>query len=185
MRGRSDCRKASLRWRRLATTALLAFGALTQTLTSPLRAQAYCAQFSDGSSLNCGFSTLQMCEASVTGVGGICLNSPYPQTTTAASPPPLPLPPGQTKYQLFPTTSPTLPASPPPPCNPAIDGTYCATAGGGSRVSGAAALSGMAPIQSISSDLAISAQPPATLGGISFSGGSSCIALFRRMACGG
>jgi Protein of unknown function (DUF3551) len=168
------------------TLRIFAFAFVVALATaSPLHAQGYCAQYASDTSLDCSFSTLQMCEASVTGVGGVCIDNPYPQTAAEAPPPPLPLPPGQTKYQLFPATSPTLPASPPPPCNPLIDGTYCATAAGGFGAGGAAPPSGMAPIQSISSDLAIGTDPPATLGAINFSGGSTCMALFRRMTCGG
>jgi HdeA/HdeB family len=60
-----------------------------------------------------------------------------------------------------------------------VDGTYCATAGG-------AASPSIPPIQSFSSDLAIGTDPPATLGAITFnSDGTNCIALFRRMSCGG
>ena len=154
-------------------------------LTSPLHAQGYCAQFSDGSSPDCSFTTLQMCEASVTGVGGLCLNSPYPQNVSAAPPPPLPLPPGQTKYQLFPSAPPAQQQSNnQQPCNPITDGTYCASAGGGT-LGVPQPSSGMGSIQSISSDLGIGADPPATLGGVTFSGGSTCIGLFRRMSCGG
>jgi hypothetical protein len=151
----------------------------------PLHAQGYCAQFSDGTSPDCSFTTRQMCEASVTGIGGVCLNNPYPQSVSAAPPPPLPLPPGQTNYQLFPTTPlPSVPSPSQPPCNPIVDGTYCASAGGGTLGS-PQAQPGMAPIQSMSSDLGIGSDPPATLGGINFSGGETCIALFRRMSCGG
>src|SRR5271165_6450799 len=87
----------------------------------------YCAQFSDGTSLDCGFSTLQMCEASVTGVGGLCLNNPAgpppPQPQLASGPLQLPEAPQAQQPQQVP---------PPPirqqPCNPLIDGTYCASA---------------------------------------------------------
>ena len=68
----------------------------------------------------------------------------------------------------------------PRPCNPVIDGTYCASARSDT------AQSGIAPIQSLSSDLSIGGDPPATLGAITFnSDGSDCIGLFRRMSCGG
>ena len=33
----------------------------------------YCAQYSDGTSLDCSFSTLSMCYQSVTGLGGVCI----------------------------------------------------------------------------------------------------------------
>jgi Protein of unknown function (DUF3551) len=155
---------------------------------APLHAQAYCAQFSDGTSPDCGFATLQMCMASVTGLGGVCLNNPNAQAaSTQAPPPPLPLPPGQTQYQLFPSQP--LPqqqaaapaAAPPQGCNPVVDGTYCASNGGSMAV----AAGGMPRIQSISSDLGIGGDNAATLGGINISGGSTCLGLFRRMACGG
>jgi hypothetical protein len=137
----------------------------------------YCAQFSDGTSLDCGFSTLQMCEASVTGVGGLCLNNP-------AGPPPPPPQLASGPLQL-PDAQAPLQAPPPPaqqqPCNPLIDGTYCASAdiSAGAR--------SMPRIQSLSSDLGIGdGDPPATLGAITFSGsGATCIGLFRRVSCGG
>lgn len=153
---------------------------------SPSRAQNYCAQFSDGTSPDCGFSTLQECLASVSGIGGVCMDSPYGQSPSMA-PPPLPLPPGQTNYQLFPATPPgqqALSSQPPssqPPCNPVIDGTHCATAGGGILQP----TTSMPAIQSLSSDLMGGGEPPATLGGINISEGATCMGLFRRMACGG
>jgi hypothetical protein len=71
------------------------------------------------------------------------------------------------------------------PCNPVIDGTYCATqmprtsAPTQSRVQ-------MQPIQEIGSAMSISSigqDTPGTFGGISFRGGSTCIGLLRRGAC--
>src|SRR5262249_42451670 len=60
-------------------TGLIAIAVAALAFAStPLHAQAYCAQFADGTSPDCGFATLQMCEASVTGVGGVCLNNPNP-----------------------------------------------------------------------------------------------------------
>ena len=153
-------------------------------VASPIYAQGYCAQFSDDSSPDCGFTTLQMCEASVTGVGGLCLNNPYPQNSSTALPPPLPLPPGQTNYQLFPATPAQQQSPSQSSCNPVVDGTYCASAQGGTPDTSQPS-SGMGSIQSISSDLGIGADPPATLGGVTFSSGSTCIGLFRRMSCGG
>ncbi|MGB6662872.1 MAG: DUF3551 domain-containing protein [Xanthobacteraceae bacterium] len=136
----------------------------------------YCAQFSDGTSLDCGFSTLQMCEASVTGVGGLCLNNPAgppPQLASAS----LQLPDAP---QAQPPQQPPPPPAQQPPCNPLIDGTYCASANipAGAR--------SMPRIQSLSSDLGIGGgDPPATLGAITFSGsGATCIGLFRRVSCG-
>lgn len=151
-------------------------------MASPLHAQgqyAYCAQFSDGTSPDCGFSTLQMCERSVTGIGGVCLLNP-------AGPPVQPATAAQS-----PTSFNSVAVPPPPfaqqssgpmqlpgasqPCNPLIDGTYCASAGSN------------APIASLSNDLAIGrADPPATLGAITFSAGhNACIGLFGSSSCGG
>lgn len=152
-------------------------------LVSPLHAQSYpyCAQYSDGSSLDCSFSTLSMCNQSVSGVGGICIHNPRGSGASAAGggPPPfnttyVPPPPIQQQ-----SSGPVALPSAPRQCNPVVDGTYCATAG-------AAAAQSIAPIQSLSSDLAIGTDPPATLGAITFnSDGTNCIALFRRMSCGG
>jgi hypothetical protein len=55
----------------------------------------YCAQFSDGTSPNCSFATLQQCNASISGVGGVCNLNPA------------------TPYQ-----GPPRPAQSPPPFNP-------------------------------------------------------------------
>src|SRR6516162_434361 len=57
---------------------------------SALHAQVYpyCAQYSDGASLDCSFSSLSMCEQSVSGVGGICILNPRggaPSSANAAS----------------------------------------------------------------------------------------------------
>jgi hypothetical protein len=139
----------------------------------------YCAQFSDGSSLDCGFSNLQMCEASVTGVGGLCLNNP------AGPPPPQPLVSGPLQLPDAPQTQEPQQVPPPltqqQPCNPLTAGTYCASA---NIPTGAPS---MPRIQSLSSDLGIGGgDPPATLGAITFSGsGTACIGLFRRISCGG
>ncbi len=137
----------------------------------------YCAQFADGSSRDCSFSTLQMCEASVTGVGGLCLNNP------AGPPPPPP------QYASAPLQLPDASQAQQPPqqqaqqqtCNPLIDGTYCASQGG------PVGPPSMPRIQSMASDLGIGGgDPPATLGAITFSGsGTNCIGLFRRVSCGG
>jgi hypothetical protein len=158
-----------LRWLFLLT-ALLA--------PLPLDAQGgghqYCAEFYDGSPPDCAYSTLQICEQSVTGVGGICTESlgqavRSPTSFTAAVPPP--------PFAQPPSKPLTLPdAVQPQPCNPVIDGTYCASAGDSSA----------STMQSLSSDLAIRGDDAATFGGITFSGsGSACIGLFRRIDCGG
>jgi len=79
-------------------------------IVSPLHAQnyPYCAQYSDGSSLDCSFSTLSMCNQSVSGVGGICILNPRAPGPSAADagPPPfnatyLPPPPIQHDLQAF------------------------------------------------------------------------------------
>jgi len=152
-------------------------------MVSSLHAQTYpyCAQYSDGSSLDCSFSTLSMCNQSVSGVGGICtLNPRGPSSSSAAAgalsfnPTYVPPPPIQQQ-----TSSPVLLPGAPPQCNPVVDGTYCATAGN-------AASPSSPPIRSLSNDLAVGTDPPATLGAITFnSDGTNCIALFRRMSCGG
>jgi len=71
----------------------------------------------------------------------------------------------------------------PEPCNPVIDGTYCATQGGRlSRDSSASA--NMGSIQSLSGDLSLGQSSIATFGGISVSGNNTvCIGLLRRGAC--
>jgi hypothetical protein len=171
----------------MATYWIIILGHLL--ITSPLHAQgqySYCAQFSDGTSPDCGFSTLQMCEQSVTGVGGVCINNPYGSPSASAQnqnvynasavpPPPIAQPSGQAALSA---------PSPPPPCNPVIDGTYCASAAN-SPTTAPQSPSGMAPIQSVASDLGIGGDSPATLGAITFSGSGTCIGLFRRMSCGG
>lgn len=68
------------------------------------------------------------------------------------------------------------------PCNPVIDGTYCATdmtrrpdvSRSGSR---------FAPVQGIARDVGPWSDQPATLGGITFRGSETCIGLLRRGAC--
>jgi hypothetical protein len=151
---------------------------------SSLHAQGnpYCAQYSDGTSLDCSFSTLSMCEQSVSGVGGICILNPRGAGSSSANVPAqtfnpsyVPPPPMQQS-----ASGPIQLPDAPRPCNPAIDGTYCGTAGS------APTQSNVAPIQSLSNDLSIGSDPPATLGVITFnSDGSDCIELFRRMSCGG
>jgi hypothetical protein len=69
------------------------------------------------------------------------------------------------------------------PCNPVIDGTYCAT---NMRRPGDATRSsaGMRPIQSIGSDILVGQDQPATFGAITFQGsGTRCIGLLRRGGC--
>jgi hypothetical protein len=76
-------------------------------MTTALHAQQapYCAQFSDGTSPNCSFSTLQQCNASISGVGGVCnLNPAAPYQTP---------PPARYQYQYQQPFNPM--AMPPPP----------------------------------------------------------------------
>jgi hypothetical protein len=56
----------------------VAIGLAYTGMTTALHAQQapYCAQFSDGTSPNCGFATLQQCDASISGVGGVCNLNP-------------------------------------------------------------------------------------------------------------
>jgi hypothetical protein len=71
------------------------------------------------------------------------------------------------------------------PCNPILEGTYCATqmpkkrdtsSGTGQRLQPLSDMSRMVPSSSVSG-------PPATLFGLSFQGSSSCVGLFRRSTC--
>jgi hypothetical protein len=178
---------------------------------SPLYAQRgdqnypYCAQYSDGSSqVDCSFSTLSMCYQSVTGVGGTCINNPRSGASVPArnsefafGPAPVQPPPLQSQGPLqLPGTTPQDQAQPEAstadtqtatrPCNPVIDGTYCATAASNTTT----------PIQSLASDLSGGSDPPgainiagggyqpATLGAINFGGfGANCIGLFRQRSC--
>jgi hypothetical protein len=69
------------------------------------------------------------------------------------------------------------------PCNPVIDGTYCATQTirreNDTRSSGVR----LSPIQGIARDIGPSTDSTATLGAITFRGSETCIGLFRRGAC--
>src|SRR5215469_7572060 len=94
----------------------------------PLHAQnyPYCAQYDDGSE-DCSFSSLSMCNQSVTGVGGTCGLNPRGSGPSAASAGPasfnpayVPPPPIQQ-----PTSGPVAVPSALQQCNPAIDDTYC------------------------------------------------------------
>jgi hypothetical protein len=119
----------------------------------------YCAQYSDGSSPDCGFSSLQMCEQSVTGVGGVCTQNPAgPSAALAGGQGPYVSPPVPQLPFVQPSAFPAAPVPPPP-----------------------------GEINSLSSDLAMRGNPPATLGAVNFSGAgsSACIGLFGRAACGG
>ena len=66
------------------------------------------------------------------------------------------------------------------PCNPVIDGTYCAVRrDNASRSSGTM----VSPIQGIARDIGPWTDQPATLGGITFRGTETCMGLFRRGIC--
>ena len=70
------------------------------------------------------------------------------------------------------------------PCNPILEGTYCATqmpkkrdtSGTSDRLQPISDASRTVPSSSVSG-------PPATLFGVSFQGSSSCVGLLRRSAC--
>jgi len=68
------------------------------------------------------------------------------------------------------------------PCNPVIDGTYCAT-NMGSRPDNSTSGQRFAPIRNIGGDISTGSDQPATLGAITFSGSTRCIGLLRRGNC--
>jgi len=70
-------------------------------------------------------------------------------------------------------------------CNPVIDGTYCASQGGRAFGTGSSSpSSNLQPMQSLSGDLSLGGgDNTATFAGISFSGSTSCVGLFRRSSC--
>jgi Protein of unknown function (DUF3551) len=178
-------------------------------MLSPLHAQSgfstlpYCAQYTDGSSLDCSFSNLSQCYQSVSGVGGVCVDNPTAGGTSssaaAAAPQrpfgspyafaPAPVPPPPTQSSASPSsqgpvqlpgsppqqTQAQTPTQPPPPCNPLYDGTYCASASNNA----------LAPASSLASDLDGAWQPSATMGGETFSGETNCFGIFRPSSCGG
>jgi len=67
------------------------------------------------------------------------------------------------------------------PCNPVIDGTYCAEESN-RRSNTSTSSARLAPIGAFDV-VGAGADRPATLGGITFSGNSRCIGLLRRGAC--
>ena len=209
-RRRGDCRADEQDMAAALGAPVLAFifGFSCLLTLSPLHAQGgfstlpYCAQYSDGTSLDCSFSTLSQCYTSVTGVGGVCIDnptaagtasattarrpfgSPYAFAPTPVPPPPMQPPDQQTQGPLeLPgppaqqaQTSPSASAAPQPSCNPLYNGgTYCASASSNS----------FAPISSLSSDLAGAAAPPATFGATTFTGNTDCIGILRSLSCGG
>lgn len=69
------------------------------------------------------------------------------------------------------------------PCNPAIDGTYCATQIGTPAQSGTTSRK-FPTIEGIAGDLFIEQSDSATLGAITFQGNRSrCIGLLRKSNC--
>jgi hypothetical protein len=71
------------------------------------------------------------------------------------------------------------------PCNPVIDGTYCATQMPRSLPSTpTSSRPSMRPVEDIASAISVRQDMPGTFGAISFRGdGSSCIGLLRRGSC--
>jgi hypothetical protein len=68
------------------------------------------------------------------------------------------------------------------PCNPVIDGTFCAEQMPRSRPGAPPPM--IRPIGSIGSAISTNTTPAGTLGGISIrSGGQTCVGLLRRGAC--
>jgi hypothetical protein len=69
------------------------------------------------------------------------------------------------------------------PCNPVIDGTYCASQPIRPRSSSSSPLSNTQPFNSVANDLSLDKERPATIGAFVFQGGSRCVALLRRGTC--
>ena len=68
------------------------------------------------------------------------------------------------------------------PCNPAVDGTYCATQG--KLDLSLPPQPNFQPIQSLGGDLSTPQSQPGTFGAITFqSDGTRCIGLLRRSEC--
>ena len=78
----------------------------------------------------------------------------------------------------------SVPVSAQTPCNPVIDGTYCAELPmrSGSSPSRPSSVN-LQPIQNIGEALKVNQDSPGTIGTITFRGGSQCIGLMRRGAC--
>jgi hypothetical protein len=57
------------------------------TAPAPARAQIegppgenrFCAQYDDGSAMDCSFPTYASCQAAISGVGGVCMANNFPQ----------------------------------------------------------------------------------------------------------
>lgn len=72
------------------------------------------------------------------------------------------------------------------PCNPIIDGTFCATQMPKKKVNSAYSSDRMRHIQDMSRTMpsnSVGSSQPATLGGISLQGKSRCVGLLRRSDC--
>lgn len=69
------------------------------------------------------------------------------------------------------------------PCNPAIDGTYCATQMPARRSNDTLKSVTITPMPSLGSDLSYANDRPATFGAIVISGGRKCAGLFMREKC--
>ena len=71
------------------------------------------------------------------------------------------------------------------PCNPIVDGTYCATQMP-KKVTSSPASSRMRPVEDMSRLVpsnSVGGNQPGTLVGISFQGNGRCFGLLRRSAC--
>jgi len=69
------------------------------------------------------------------------------------------------------------------PCNPVVDGTYCAEEAAGRR-NASPSPARLPPIRNIAEDFVMAPDQPATLGAITFRGnGKQCVGLLRRGAC--
>lgn len=68
------------------------------------------------------------------------------------------------------------------PCNPVIDGTYCAEESN-RRSSSARSDGTFGTMQGIARGMTPWQDQPGTLGAITFRGGETCIGLFRRGEC--
>jgi hypothetical protein len=69
------------------------------------------------------------------------------------------------------------------PCNPVIDGTYCAEQLPRQRVY-TSSRPPMKPIEDIGRSISVGSEAPGTLGGIMYRGdGTNCIGLLRRGTC--
>jgi hypothetical protein len=63
---------------------LVAFALLSATGSDSADAAAWCAFYTDNAGTNCGFYTLQQCQAATSGVGGYC--APNPESPPAQPP---------------------------------------------------------------------------------------------------